>query len=69
MKWQKTNASAYAQVSECGRYSVCRIGIAGGQFYEAWRTRQHEDGPHLVDTNLPTSQAAREAAEQDAADA
>ena len=65
MNWRKTGALEYAQVSECGRYSVCRIGIADGQFYEAWRTRKHEDGPHLIATNLPTSQAAREVAEED----
>ena len=65
MNWQPTPATAYAQLSECGRFSVCRIGFGDGHFFEAWRTRSHEDGPHLIATNLPTSQAARDAAEED----
>ena len=63
MNWQ--NPARYAQVSECGRYSVCRIGIGDGQFLEAWRTRQHPDGPHLVSTNLKTALDARKACEAD----
>ena len=65
MIWRPTSATAYAQLSADGRYSVTRIGFSGGQFFEAWRTRSHADGPHLIATNLPTSQAARETAEED----
>jgi hypothetical protein len=65
VKWQPARATDYAQLSADGRYSVARIGWAAGQFYEAWRTRAHADGPHCVSTNLPTSQAARDAAEED----
>jgi hypothetical protein len=64
MNWLKP-ADPYHQYSEDGRYSVCRIGFNGGAFYETWRTRKHEDGPHLVITNLPTSADARVAAEAD----
>lgn len=63
MKWQPP--ARYAQVSEDGRYSVCRIGIGDGQFIEAWRTRKHPDGPHLVSTNMKTAQDARTACEAD----
>ena len=65
VNWQKVPPSAYAQVSECGRFSVCRIGFGDGHRFEAWRTRAHPDGPHLIATNLPTSQAARDAAGKD----
>jgi hypothetical protein len=65
MNWRPTPATANAQVSEDGRYSVCRIAIRDRVMFEAWRTRSHVDGPHCVSTNLPTSQAARDAAEED----
>jgi hypothetical protein len=65
VKWQTARATDYAQLSADGRYSVARIRIMGDQFYEAWRTRSHPDGPHMIRTNLPTSQAARDAAEED----
>ena len=65
MKWVK--ASNYAIQSEDGRYSVCQIGGSEG-FYEAWRTRKHEDGPHLISTNLPDAQEARKACLEDSAD-
>lgn len=65
MKWNPTGLAAYSQLSLCGRYSVCRIGNGPGMFYELWRTRAHEDGPHLVATNLPDSDAARAMADAD----
>jgi len=64
MKWKKWDA--YSIISECRRYSVCQIGGSDG-FYEAWRTRQHDDGPHLISTNLPDAQAARRACVEDSA--
>jgi hypothetical protein len=65
MNWKPATSADWHQLSGCGRYSVARIGCKSGQFFESWRTRKHEDGPHLISTNLPTSQAAREAAEED----
>lgn len=65
MKWEQASAKHYAQLSADGRYSVARIGFNGGQCFEAWRTRAHAEGPHLIATNLPTSQAARDTAEED----
>ena len=64
MNWQKP--TRYAQVSTCGRYSVAKIGFNGGACYEAWRTRAHDEGPHLVSHNLTTADAARQACEDDA---
>ena len=65
MNWRDATAAAWHQTSEDGRYSVCRIVLRSGAMFEAWRTRAHEDGPHLISTNLPTSQAARTVAEED----
>ena len=63
MNWQPP--ARYAQVSEDGRYSICRVGIGDEQFVEAWRTRKHQEGPHLVSTNLKSAQDARNACEAD----
>lgn len=63
VRWKKHDD--YAIVSDDGRYSICRIGEA----FEVWRTRQHDEGPHLVATNLPDSQEARKLAEADSEDA
>jgi hypothetical protein len=62
-----TRASKYAEKSECGRYAICAIGFEGnaGGFFEAWRSRKHADGVHLVATNLKTAAEAREMCEQD----
>ena len=65
MNWTPATAADWYQLTDCGRYSVARIGMKSGTFFEAWRTRKHLDGPHLISTNLPTSQAARDAAEED----
>jgi hypothetical protein len=65
MKWARALRSSDYQLSEDGRYSVCRVGNSLGERFEAWRTRAHPDGPHLVATGLITSQAARDAAEGD----
>ena len=63
MNWRKP--TAYAQLSSCERYSVAKIGFNGGAMYEAWRTRQHPEGPHLVSTNLQTADDARTVCEED----
>lgn len=63
MNWRKHDA--YAIVSECGRYSICSIGYNGGRAFEAWRTRAHAEGPHLISTNLESAEAARAACEAD----
>ena len=65
MKWKKHDSAAI--VSDDGRYSVCQIGGKDG-FFEAWRTRKHPDGPHLISTNLATPAAARQACVEDSAD-
>lgn len=59
MKWWKHDGSAI--VSEDGRYSICKLGAA----FEVWRTRKHEEGPHLVATNIADAQEARKLAEDD----
>ena len=66
MNWRKPkNQSAinarYADVSDDARYSVCQIGTK----FEAWRTRAHAEGPHLISTNLESAEAARAACEAD----
>ena len=63
MKWIKHDN--YAIKSECGRYSVCKIGFKNGHFYEAWRTRAHKDGPHLIAHNIADAKEARRLAEAD----
>ena len=69
MKWGK-KLDKYAQKSSCGRYSVCAIGFDTGRagFFEAWRTRAHAEGPHLISTNLKTADQARRMCEADAND-
>lgn len=37
---------------------------AQGRFYEAWRSRAHEEGPHLIATNLPSAEEARRLCEE-----
>ena len=63
MNWQKP--TRFAQLSEDGRYSVAKIGNEVGHFYEAYRTRQHVDGPHLISTCLKTPDEARAQCEAD----
>ena len=70
MKWgTPKGASAtdaqYAIVSSCGRYAISKIGFSGGCFYEARRTRLHDEGPHLVATNIKTPDDARALCEAD----
>ena len=68
MKWRPARTGVepvYAFVSDCGTYSVCKIGINGSAVYEAWRTRAHRDGPHLVATNLDSADLARQICEAD----
>jgi len=64
MKFER--ADKYSQKSTCGEYSVCAIGVGKGHFYEAWRTRSHKEGPHLISTNLASAAEARQACEGDA---
>jgi hypothetical protein len=67
LQWNEKDQ--YAQTSKDGCYSVCAIGYAQGKwFYEAWATRAHEDGSHLISTNLPTAAEARAMCEADAND-
>jgi hypothetical protein len=56
----------YSQKSKCGEYSVCAIDMGKGHFYEAWRTRAHKEGPHLISTNLASAAEARQACKGDA---
>ena len=62
MKW--TRKDKYAEVSDCGRYSVAAYGIGEGYRFEAWRTRAHKDGPHLIAANV-TAEEARQHCEDD----
>lgn len=65
MRWLAPDVRAGYQYSECRRYSVCRIDWYSKPYYEAWRTLDHRDGRECVATGLGTSQAARQAAEDD----
>jgi hypothetical protein len=54
----------YALVSDCGRYSVAKIGSESGRFtYEAWRRGQY---PALA-VNLPDANTAKLRCEHDQA--
>jgi hypothetical protein len=70
MNWQRALRSSEYQLSEDGRYSVCRVGNSLGERFEAWRYKAHkawrEYGRNLVANGFLTSQAARDAAEGDA---
>ena len=63
MKW--TRKDKYAEVSDCGRYSVAAYGTGTRWMFEGWRTRKHEEGPHLVCANV-TAEEARRLCEEDA---
>ena len=63
MKWKKHDD--YALVSECGCYTVAKIGGKDGHRYEVWRSRKHPEGVHLVAHNIATSIEARKLAEAD----
>ena len=74
MKWHPRKPGAWAQVTQDARYSVCAIAYQKSDgtprhFYEAWRTRSHADGPHLIATNLASAEHARELCEEDDRDA
>lgn len=59
----------YSQFSECGRYSVCAIGLGDQRYvYEAWQTRAHPSGPHLIASNIASAAEARQLVEQHDAD-
>jgi len=61
MNWLKPKDTA--QLTDCGKYSVCRIGDNGRRTYEAWRTRKHPDGPKCLGVGLQTAEAARRTCE------
>jgi hypothetical protein len=56
----------YHQKSDDGRYTVAKYSIKGPVRYEAWRSRLHDGGPHLLASNLPTADEARRLCEEDA---
>ena len=66
MQWRRHDR--YAEVSEDGRYSVAAFRTGDGWKFEGYRTRKHEDGLHLVCTNVSADEARR-LCEEDAADA
>jgi hypothetical protein len=41
LRWRQVDA--YHAVSECGRYSVCKVVIDGAQWFEAWFGKQMLD--------------------------
>ena len=63
MKWKRHDD--YALVSECGWYSVAKIGGKDGHRYEVWRRREHPEGVHLVAHNLATAAEAKKLARED----
>lgn len=39
----------YCELSEDGRYSVAAVAVSRGVWmFEAWQTREHPDGAHLI---------------------
>jgi hypothetical protein len=60
MNWLEIPGNKYAVRSECGRYSVCKIGSESGRFtYSAWRTQSHPSGRFQLSTNLPDATTAK----------
>ncbi len=55
----------YAQLTECGRYSVAKVGNGTRFLYEAWRTRAHPCGAGLIRTGIATADEARLTCEKD----
>jgi hypothetical protein len=64
MRWKRHDD--YALVSDCGGYSVAKIGGKDGVRYEVYRTRAHPEGVHLVAHNLETATEAKRLAGEDA---
>ena len=64
MRWKRHDD--YALVSDCGCYSVAKIGGKDGHRYEVYRTRAHPEGVHLVAHNLETAAEAKKLALDDA---
>jgi hypothetical protein len=65
MKWQEKGTAAW--VSDCGRYSICRVTYVtatGPQpRYEAWKRRDHPDGPGRLPGTFIAKAEAETAAE------
>ncbi len=61
LTWKQ--ATKYAQSSECGAFAICFIRTEERGFYEAWRTRLHDDGPGMIQTGIQTADAARKLCE------
>ena len=66
MKWKPIPANGYALLSDCGCYSVCKVGGANGVMrYSAWRTAKHPEGRKLLMPNLPDAATAKTLCEGD----
>jgi hypothetical protein len=60
VNWQPIPDNKYALRSDCGRYSVCKIGSESGRFtYSAWLTPTHPCGRFQLSTNLPDANTAK----------
>jgi hypothetical protein len=70
MNWVEFRDHAWR--SDCGRYEVDGVVLCDERgprrYYEVRRTRQHQEGPHLVSTCVPTANLAKDYAEQDASE-
>ena len=56
----------YALISDCGNYSVAKIGSATGRWsYEAWRRKAHPLGRRLLAGNLPDANTAKAVCDDD----
>lgn len=64
MNW-RAPGDRYSRLTEDGRYSVCAVGFEGRYTWEAWRTRSHPDGAHMIATGLRTEAAAMRICEED----
>jgi len=64
MKWERV--TAWAEVSDCGRYSVAMVQVHGRHVFEAWRRPTAQDPMRelLVTCNDPLD--AKKACEQHA---
>ena len=64
MNWKPIPANGYALLSDCGCYSICKVG-AGRVTYEAWRTAKHPEGRRCLERGLPDAATAKTLCEGD----
>ena len=65
MNWQPIPSNAYALLSDCGHWSVCKVWSETGYLYQAWRTAKHPEGRALLAARLPDAETAKARCEGD----